>query len=215
MNPAIVAAYIGAAALIISAIIGGVFLLLKRDKSSQSARAESNGQALNVMGSGNAVNAGGNVHIGNVITQSDMAGANVYQNPNPEYRLTPSPKDVEAAIAALPPLQRSSIVQHYIGLKVRWKLMLFDISRDYIPAVDYLPKDAAQRSRYVRVTGSFTNDDSMQMPTVVKCFVILEEYPYLNLLRKKDTYWVNGEIAEVDDLIGLKDARLEILADAT
>ena len=200
MNPTLEAAYIGGGTALLAAIIVGVLTYLKRENNSQSTRARSNGQAISSSGSGNAVNAGGNVHIGDIVAAPTtvapieaIPGANAYQNPKPGYGLKPTPQEIALNIKNHPPFQRNDIEKHYIGLLVHWNLSFLSVTNRGNNVVNILCNKS---------NGDLINGVSFQVP--------LTQSPRLKVANEDAVIWVSGEIEKIESkIIYLKNATLD------
>ena len=197
MNPTLEAAYIGGGTAILAAVIVGVLTYLKRENSSQSTQAHGNGQALSSSGSGNAVNAGGDVHIGDIVTPATVVpieaapGATAYQKPKSGYSFKPTPQEIVLNIKNHPPLQRDDIAKQYVGLLVHWQLQLNNthiLQNDIVSVILY-------------VLDPFCS---------VSCQVSLTQFPRLKIISEDATIWASGEIEKCEkNLIYLKNTTLD------
>jgi hypothetical protein len=103
-----------------------------------------------------------------------------------------TPKDIRDYLNSLPPLQRDSAAENYKGIRVSWKVSLHGATT----------LSDGKLQLYMHPS------KKLPFPSV-KCTVNPEQYPVLRVIKKTQTFTVEGEIQQVKlTEINLKNCRL-------
>lgn len=146
--------------------------------------------------------------IGHVVSQSVNyqfvnATAKPVEGPRQENKVTsPTAYQIAKAIAALPPFQRESAGENYIGLEVCWLMEFSTIDKSIsIGGNDY-------HSLFLSVHGMQPWDLAFAV-----CEVNLNKYPKLKILHAGQPIWLRGKISSVrsSGVVHVAEPELEIL----
>ena len=131
------------------------------------------------------------IATGSIVTQNIHYGTAQAQTTDfSDYYESPTPTEIREKLDKLPPYQKESMMEHFIGLKVRWLTRFADIFKTYEEGQYHLLLQYGNNLR-----------------DVVACDVSLDDFPRLKVSTEGDYIEVTGTIERVHTLgVNLKDA---------
>jgi hypothetical protein len=128
----------------------------------------------------NGASVGAPVIIGSTITHNETHVA-VQPEQAPIRKVSfPTPLEIQHAVDQTPPFQQDERRRHFIGQKVQWPVHFY--------SVDPARGGGYDASFYFR-----ENYDS----EMVACWVDVDEYPMLKIIKRGHVVWIRGEISQV------------------
>ena len=189
-------ALITGGATIVGAVIGGLFLLMRKKKdpdqvSSSLAVTHSNLSAGNVA-------VGGHISQENTTHHHHYSSAADVGTPISHVSSSVTLAQIEADFQSATAYQRVSFGDHWIGIPIRWQLSFLRMS------------NIGDEWKVSLVTLG----DSRPWINIVSAKVDLEKTPELKIARRDQLAWIEGKIESISSDIGIvhiKDAKITLL----